>query len=134
MKKQWLILCTLLLTLLLTACGDDSEGEVVVDVALGEQLYNRVTLGPNLAAGCVTCHAFDASEGDETNAPFTSGTGSRAATRVPGLSAADYIRESILSPDAFVVEGYSSGTMYQKWSEDLTESEIESIVAYLLEQ
>ena len=134
MKKQFLFVLLLTTGLLLTGCGDDGGGEVVVDVALGEQLYNRVTLGPNLAAGCVTCHAYDASEGDESNAPFTSGTGERAASRVPGLSAEAYLRESILSPDAFIVEGYDAGTMYQKWSEDLTESEIASIVAYLLEQ
>ena len=32
---------------------------------------------------------------------------SKAATRVPGLSADEYIRQSLLDPSAFVVPGFS---------------------------
>ncbi len=32
--------------------------------------------------------------------------GERAVGRVPGLTAADYLRQSIIDPSAYVVEGY----------------------------
>lgn len=98
----------------------------------GKQLYNSKTLGSASAAGCVTCHNYDATKGDDSKAPFTQGTAARAATRVPGLSAADYIRESIMTPDAYVVEKYKAGDMYQNWSKELSKQDIEDLIAYLL--
>ena len=72
------------------------------------------------------------SKGKAEKAPYTAGTATRAASRVPGMSAADYIRESIVKPDAYVVEGFKAGDMYQKWSTDLSPQEIEDLIAYLL--
>lgn len=117
----------------LTACGGGApEGPVVADAANGEALYNRATLGKKSAEGCVSCHNFDASEGDETSAPYTVGTATKAESRVPGLSAEEYILESIVNPDAYLVDGFVAGVMYQSWGEDLSEQEIADIVAYLL--
>lgn len=118
----------------LTACGGASDGPVVGDAARGEELYNRATLGSKSSEGCVSCHNHDESQGDESNAPYTSGTATRAESRVPGLSAEEYIHESIVNPDAYVVEGYSAGDMYQFWADDLSEQQIADIVAYLLTQ
>ncbi|MCP4140042.1 MAG: cytochrome c [Chloroflexi bacterium] len=117
----------------LTACGGGaSDGPVVGDVAKGEELYNRATLGSKSAEGCVACHNMDASEGDESDAPYTAGSATRAEGAVPGLSAEEYILESIVNPDAYVVEGFNAGDMYQTWGEDLSEQELADIVAYLL--
>lgn len=117
----------------LTACGGGAaDGPVVGDAAHGEELYNRATLGKKSSEGCVSCHNFDATQGDESNAPYTAGTGTRAETRVPGFSAEEYIHESIVTPDAYVVEGFNAGDMYQSWAEDLSEQEIADLVAYLL--
>jgi len=117
----------------LTACGGGaSDGPVVGDAANGEALYNRATLGSKSSEGCVSCHNFDAAAGDESDAPYTAGTATRAESRVPGLSAEEYIHESIVNPDAYVVEGFNAGDMYQTWGEDLKEQEIADLVAYLL--
>ena len=117
----------------LTACGGGAaDGPVVADAANGEALYNRATLGKKSAEGCVACHNFDASEGDEADAPYTAGTATKAESRVPGLSAEEYILESIVNPDAYVVEGFNAGDMYQTWAEDLSEQELADIVAYLV--
>lgn len=127
-----LVLATLT-AILLTACGGgSSDGPIVGDVAKGNTLYNRATLGSKSAEGCTSCHNFNASEGDDSNAPYTEGTATRAETAVPGLSAEEYIRESILVPDAYIVEGYDAGGMYQGWVDDLSEQEIADLVAYLL--
>ncbi|MBI4492501.1 MAG: c-type cytochrome [Chloroflexi bacterium] len=55
--------------------------------------------------GCIGCHAIAGMGGGQTG-PGLSNIGNVAATRRPGMSAADYIRESILDPGAFVVQGF----------------------------
>jgi len=41
---------------------------------------------------------------------------------VPGLSAEEYILESIMTPNAYVVENYKEGDMYQEWGKDLKQA------------
>ncbi len=118
--------------LVLAACGGGGAASSGPNADHGKQLYNSKTLGSASAAGCVTCHNYDATKGDDSKAPFTQGTATRAATRVPGLSAADYIRESIMTPDAYVVEKYKAGDMYQNWAKELSKQDIDDLVAYLL--
>jgi hypothetical protein len=48
------------------------------------------------------------------------------------MSAAEYLRESIVEPDAYVVEGFQPGTMTGDFDTVLTEQEIDDLVAYLL--
>ncbi len=134
MRKVTLIgLITLLVAaLVLAACGGGGGASSGPNPEHGKQLYNSKTLGSKSAEGCVSCHNYDASQGDESKAPFTKGTATRAATRVPGLSAEQYIRESIENPDAYVVEGHKAGDMYQNWTKDLSKQDIDDLVAYLL--
>jgi hypothetical protein len=96
--------------IVLAACGGGGGASSGPNPEHGKQLYNSKTLGAKSAEGCVTCHAYDATQGDDSKAPFTQGTGTRAATRVPGLTAEQYIRESIQTPDAYVVENYNAAT------------------------
>ena len=135
MRKTVLITMVVLMlsALALTACGGGaSDGPVVGDAARGEELYNRATLGKKSSEGCVACHNYDETQGDESDAPYTAGTATKAEGRVPGLSAEEYILESIVNPDAYIVEGFNAGDMYQTWEEDLSEQEIADLVAYLL--
>ncbi|MBI5081727.1 MAG: cytochrome c [Chloroflexi bacterium] len=126
-----ILFLSLIIALLLAACGG-SSGPVVGDAARGKKLYGQSTLGKKSAEGCVSCHHYDVPDGKDDKAPYTKGTAARSATRVPGLSAEDYIKESILKPDAYVVDKYKAGDMYQKWGEDLSAQELADLVAYLL--
>ncbi len=127
------IVVMLVAALVLAACGGGGA-PAGPSPERGKQLYESKTLGSKSAEGCVSCHAYDETKGDDSKAPFTKGTGTRAATRVPGLSAEEYIRESINTPDAYVVENYKAGDMYQDWAKDLSKQEIDDLVAYLLSE
>jgi sulfur-oxidizing protein SoxX len=117
---------------LLAACSTKSNGPVVGNAENGKKLYNSTTLGTNSAAGCSSCHKYDASKGVADKAPYTAGTATRAESRVPGLTAEEYIHESIVNPNAYVVEGFKEGDMYQNWAKELNEQQIADLVAYLL--
>src|SRR5204862_3893982 len=52
---------------------------------------------------CEICHRIGQKG---TRAPDLAGVGSRAAKTKPGMSAKAYIIESLLTPTAYIVEGY----------------------------
>src|SRR5690349_11544851 len=65
-------------------------------VKAGEEIFH--TKGT-----CEICHRIGQKG---TRAPDLAGVGGRAAQRKPGMTAKAYIIESLLSPQAYVVEGY----------------------------
>jgi mono/diheme cytochrome c family protein len=83
------------------------------------------------AQGCVACHVIKGQGG--TVGPELSTIGTVAATRKPGMDAAAYIHESIVSPNAFVTQGYQPGLMPQTFGQALSSEQIDQLVNYLLE-
>lgn len=129
MKKNLVLLLVLGLALMvaLSACGGGGEaGDSAADA--GKVLFAQTVIGNQ--AGCITCHSLDA--GVVVVGPSMAGIGSRAGSTVSGQSAEAYLKESILNPDAHLVEGYPAGTMPQVWGEQLTGEQIDQLVAYLL--
>ena len=136
-KKMLLTMLLLTLLLLLAACGggggdtaESSGGSSVGDAAHGEELYNQVTIGSASAPGCVTCHSLEPDV--ILVGPSHAGLASRAGTYKEGLSAEEYLRESIIDPDAHVVDGFVAGVMYQNFATDLKASEVNDLIAYML--
>ena len=43
----------------------------------------------------------------------------------------DYLRESILEPDARIVKGFSSGIMPQRSGDRLSESDVDAVIQYI---
>ena len=80
---------------------------------------------------CSTCHSIDGTTG---LGPSLQGIAATAETRVPGLSAGEYITQSILDPNAFVVDGFPPSLMPQNFAETLTTQDIADVVAFLLSQ
>lgn len=110
--------------LLFSACGGDAADG---DELLGAELFEEIVVGGK--AGCTSCHAVEPGAGSV--GPSLFGIGSAAGTRVAGMSAADYLEESITDPEAFIVDGYNGGVMPSGW--DLSEAQIDSLVEYLLD-
>lgn len=120
----WLVI---LLTLLLAACGGGGESDAAPALdpqspeGKGEASFRTY---------CAACHAV---AGDRVVVgPSLDGIAVRAAQRVPNQSAEDYLYDSILSPDKFIVEGFKEGAMQQTFGTTLSSEELDQIVAYLL--
>lgn len=64
--------------------------------------------------------------------PNLAGVGAAAASRVAGQSAEQYLRTTLLDPDAYLVEGFQEGIMYRGYEEELTQQEVSDLIAYLL--
>ena len=97
-------------------------------VAMGETLLET-------KGGCLICHKI--TEQGNTRGPDLRGVGARAATRRPGMSAEDYLTESLVEPGAYVVEEFAAagGTSIMPRSDrppaDLSATELKALVAFL---
>jgi mono/diheme cytochrome c family protein len=103
-----------------TAPTTEAAATPVGDPAAGEQLF---------AANCSPCHGAQDGVG-----PALTGMGQRAATRISGMSAADYIHQSIVDPSAYVVSGFSDNVMPQNFGDKFSAQEISDLIAYILTQ
>ncbi|MGH2521595.1 MAG: cytochrome c oxidase subunit II [Anaerolineales bacterium] len=84
--------------------------------------------------GCAACHTLSAASATGNVGPNLDGIGTRAGTRVSGLSAEDYIRQSTLTPNAYIVEGFQPNIMPQDFAARMPQSDLETLVNFLLEQ
>lgn len=78
--------------------------------------------------GCPACHRQGAANGI---APSWVGVAERAATRRPPMPADAYLYESIIHPEAFLVDGYPN-SMVPNFGTRISDQELGDIIAYLL--
>ena len=104
------------------------DQDVTTPTEAGAAIFNNRTSG--VRAGCVICHSTE--PGVTLVGPSLAGIAESAATRVPGLDATAYLRQSLVDPDAYVVAGYSAGQMSPDLADELTDQQIDQLVAYLL--
>jgi cytochrome c2 len=146
MRKLILLAAILALAAMLAACGGGASDAPAAqapaavtggDAAKGQELFSQSVLGGN--AGCITCHSLE--PGRVLVGPPMAGVATRAATTVPGESAEQYLRTSIVNTNAFLAKGCNAndpqaqcaaGIMPQDWPQKLSEQQIEDLVAYLL--
>lgn len=110
-------------------------GNAAAGASPGESLF----LG---AAACASCHAIDGTPAQGVLGPNLSNIGSTAGSRISGYSAEQYIRESIVEPDALTVgtahgldQDYQEGLMQATMAGiTLTDEDVDALVEYLLQQ
>jgi len=80
---------------------------------------------------CNDCHKISGLS-EDGDCPPLDGIATRAAERLEGYTAEEYIRESILEPRALLVEVDKDIRMPPNFGEELSEEQIDDIVAFLL--
>ena len=140
MRKILLLIMVLILTIVLAACSSTAavEPETVGDPEKGRENFENAQRNR-----CASCHTLD---GDDTakEGPSLLGISERAGKQVPGLSAVEYLEQSILEPSAFIVEEYqnrmkvyrivNSDEVDYMFADMLTQEELDDLIAYLLTQ
>ena len=112
-----------------TATSDTAAVAAVPELAAVEPIV--------IKAACIGCHVIPgipAAVGQV--GPDLSNIGVDGATRIPGYTAEQYIRESLLNPNAFIAPECPAGPclpnlMVQNLGDTLTAEEIDTLVAYL---
>ena len=112
------------------AVGTDLNVELPEgDAANGELLFKGQVNGQYT---CSACHSL--TEGQTLVGPSLAGIATRAETRVEGYTAEMYIHESIVSPNAYVVDTFTAGVMTQTFGAQMTKQDMADILAFLLTQ
>ena len=102
---------------IVAACEEPPATE---PVARGRQVYRKLD--------CGRCHAIDGQGG--RIGPDLEHIGTVAGERGSALDPEGYIRESVVSPGAYVVPGYND-VMPRGLARNLSETDIEALVRYL---
>jgi cytochrome c553 len=120
MMGRLLCLCSLVVVIAAMACTPES---VATDpIARGRQVYRTL--------GCASCHEASLSNLFRPVGPPLNEAGRVAGGRVPGLSAEDYLLQTITEPGAYVVPGYPD-SMPRGLAKDLSPEDLAALVAYL---
>ena len=106
----------------------------VIEIAEDVTTEEMVEIGKGIFVGkgiCNTCHTITGQSG-ALRFPDLATIATVAASRKPGMSALDYLAESLYEPNIFIVDGYSPGMPeVDKPPIGLTDQEILSVIAYL---
>jgi mono/diheme cytochrome c family protein len=108
--------------------GALAEQIQAADASLGETLFTTTN---DTGFACSTCHLVDSTE--QLVGPGLLGIPSHADDRVEGQNRYEYLYNSIIHPNEYVVEGFNEGLMPQGYDElYANEQEVYALVAYLL--
>jgi nitric oxide reductase subunit C len=127
-KALVFIIVVVLTSLVLTACGGSDSGDSAAAADAGKALFEKDIIGAQ--PGCKTCHSLEADR--VIVGPSLAGVATRAASTVSGESAEEYLKQSILEPDAHLVEGFPAGTMPKVWGTELSAEQVDQLVAFLM--
>lgn len=118
---------------LLSSCGTPMTNVDRKAVAQGKELYHTLA--------CDSCHGLDAVDSTRTYAPTHNHLRTTAEARIQAAdytgqatTAAEYIRESIVDPKAYVVAGYQHLRFGMASYARLSEHEVNALVQFLLQQ
>ena len=120
------LLIAAVLVVFVVASWDRGDRSTTTGPATGASLFR--------AKGCATCHLGPDTRPLFAGYPPLDDAVSFAADRRPGMSAADYLAESMAAPEAFSSPVFvgGSGPSSSMPRLRLTSEEIEALVAYLL--
>ena len=102
-----------------TPTGEAPPAEAAGDPAAGKEVFDSAE------PACGSCHTLEAAGASQTLGPnLDEGLADKDA---------DFIRESIVNPDAEVTEGFSDGLMPEDYGEKLSDQELDDLVAFLVD-
>lgn len=105
----------------------------VVEMSEDLTTEDMVEIGREIFEGkglCSTCHTIGRS--GALRFPDLDGIATRAADRVPGMGALEYMAQSLYDPEAYIVPGFAGGMpAMDRPPIGLSDDEIKAVIAYL---
>lgn len=115
---------------------DDDDHENPMIYAYSVSSSEAFDIMDNLSTRCTACHRISKKGNANGPGPNLNGLNEYAEERVDGLSAREYVKQSILDPGAHVVEECPKGpcvdVMVKTYADELQGDDLEKLVNYLL--
>jgi cytochrome c551/c552 len=83
-----------------------------------------------VSAGCGACHTFKAAGTSAKVGPDLD-TAPAADAKKANMALADFVRESIVNPNAFVASGFPKGVMPTNFGASLSKAKIDALVSFI---
>ncbi len=140
MSKSILVVLTVVV-LFVAACGGGQPAPAasgaVGNASSGDALFHKAVLGKSNGPGCATCHSTEAGKvlvGPSLAGIATDAAGAFKEPEYKGTakSASEWLREMLVDPNGELVEGFGPSVMPQNYKTELTDQQINDLVAYLL--
>ena len=112
---------------LLAACGSGGGAGATPTLDPGSEAGKGQKL---FRASCAPCHALAGNV--VLIGPPMAHIATASETRVEGMSAEEYLRESIVNPNAYIVVGFAKGTMRQDFGSSLSSEQVDQLIAFLM--
>jgi len=84
------------------------------------------------ANGCASCHTFKPAGATGTIGPDLDSAPASDAKADNNMDLADFIKESIEDPDAYIAKGFSKGIMPTNFDESLSGKQVNDLVAFIV--
>ena len=121
------------LVLGLAACGGGGSASTTTgvtgttaggDIAAGREIF--------VSTGCGSCHTLQEAGADGTVGPNLDEDLVLDA-EAAGAPLAEYVRTSIVDPDAWVMPRYSGGVMPTTYASQLSDTQLDDLVAFIVQ-
>lgn len=83
-----------------------------------------------ISSGCGACHTFKAAGTSAKVGPDLD-TAPATDAKKANMSLADFVRESIVNPNAFIAPGFPKGVMPTNFGSSLSKSKIDALVSFI---
>jgi len=103
---------------------EGGDGEEVKPAANAKEAFDKF--------GCSACHMHPLIDEGGDIGPNLGKVGATAGSRVIGLTAEQFIAQSIIKPNAVIAEGFDADTMPDDFAESMTVSELNMLVDAIL--
>lgn len=107
------------------------------DAVHGEALFRQTVIGKKPEPGCITCHSL--APGVVLVGPALAGVATRSIETIQqptytgqATNVADYLQESMIAPNTYIVPGFAPDLMRPTFATELAVQEIADLVAFLL--
>ncbi len=112
-----------------TGCGGGGSGSsgTATPAATGGGADGRALFAAN---GCSGCHTLAKADANGTTGPDLDKQ-LESDAKAAGKPLREFVRQSIIEPDAFVAKGYSSGLMPKDFGDKLSPEQLKTLVDYV---
>ena len=113
-----------------TSSGTTSSGKTTTSSGGGgDAQAGKAVFAAN---GCASCHTFKPANATGTIGPDLDKAPASDAKADNNMELADFIKESIEDPDAYIAKGYSKGIMPSTFDKSLSGKQLNDLVAFIV--